>query len=175
MIQAKFYYQDVLPNSGAKLDIAIHSGVDFLGLVKDTDFYDLKFGKNGQQIHKRLFRPSAMPKDGESEAEALTRSIDTNLRHVVKMLLLVKGDEFLATFEAADYDDFMSKASAALNEHKGFKVNLKVIPDNKSQKYPELGYFPNYVEAFVEGQEPTLKYSKSEEEKIQSYLANKEE
>jgi hypothetical protein len=170
-IQAKFYYTDVLPNSGARLEVGIHEGAEFQGLVKDTDFHEIKFTKDGKAITKRLRRPTAIPKDGESDADALTRSIDANLRHVVKLLLLTEGDKFLDTFEAPDYDAFMAKAVEVLNKHRGFKVNLKVTPDYKESKYAELGYFTDYIEKYEEGKEPTLRFSKKEEERIVIHMS----
>jgi hypothetical protein len=170
MIQAKIYFSDVLPGTSSRLTPGVHSAVDFLGLVKDGEAYDLRFGLEGRGVHKRLFRPAGnFPNPDETVEQALTREIDNNLVHITRMLYLIKGEEFVASFEAEDYDSFVAKAAEELNAHKGFKVNLKVLPGWKEPKYTELGRFKrdtSYVEAWVEGQEPTLQLTEKEMERI---------
>lgn len=168
MIQAKFYFEET-PGRSGKLEVGVHSGVQFLGLVKSEDYYDIRFGSKGSFIHKRLFRPTGSnPQDGETVAEAITREIDRNLKHVVRMMDIVLGDEVVSGFEAPDYDSFMAKAAEALNANKGYLVNLKVIPD-RNNKWPDLGYYPSYVEKHVPGEEPSLKFSAKELERLEQY------
>lgn len=103
----------------------------------------------------------------------MDREISRNLGHVVQVMEAVLGKEIVDTFEASDYKGFLASASAMLNPKKGFKINLKVIPDRKEQKYPDLPAYGTYVEQHVEGVPTKLKYSKKELEAIEVMEKNR--
>ena len=170
MYQASMFFENSLPTGGSKIPVGIHKGVMFMGLVKGEGFYDLKFQNSaGQDIHKRLFNPDgSKPKEGESPAEAIQRQTGNNLKHVVHLLRVIYGDDAISKIEAPTYEDFMKKAINLTNSQKGFLVNLKVTLD-RTNKYSDLGFFPaSYMEAFVEGQESQLRFSKKEQEALDS-------
>lgn len=85
----------------------------------------------------------------------------------------VLGKEVVDSFEATDYKAFIASASAMLNPKKGSKVNLKVVPDRKEAKYPDLPAYGTYVEQHVEGVPTKLKYSKKELEAIETMERNR--
>lgn len=170
MIQSKLYFEDTLPTGGSKIPIGIHEGVMFMGVVKDAGFCDINFqNSQGQVIHKRLFTPDgSKPKEGESAAEAVERQTGNNLKHVVHLLRIIYGDDSAAQVEAPTYDKFMDKVISLVNPKKGFLVNLKVTPD-RTGKYSDLGFFPtSYLEAFVEGTPTQLRFTKREQETLNS-------
>jgi len=170
MIQAKLYFENTLSTGGSKIPVGIHKGVMFMGLVKDTGFCDINFQNSaGQVIHKRLFTPDgSKPKEGESAADAIERQTGNNIKHVVHLLREIYGDESVSQLEAPTYDKFIDKALVLLNPKKGFLVNLKVTLD-RTGKYSDLGFFPtSYLEAFVEGKESQLRFSKREQEALDS-------
>lgn len=120
----------------------------------------------GRSIHKRLFVPNgAFQLEGETIQQAYDRERDRNLAQVVKLLREFVG-EAVGELQAEDYRSFMSKAIVMLAPYKGQKVNLKVVPDNKEKRYPDL---PNreYVEKHVPGTPSKLWLSKREVEEIQ--------
>lgn len=170
MIQASMYFEKSLPTGGSVIPVGINKGVMFMGLVKGEGFYDLTFqNKEGQTIHKRLFNPDgSRPKEGESPAEAIERQTGNNIKHVVHLLRVIYGDDAISKIEAPTYEDFMKKTITLTNPKKGFLVNLKVTLD-RTNKYSDLGFFPSsYMEAFVEGQESQLRFSKKEQEALDS-------
>jgi hypothetical protein len=85
----------------------------------------------------------------------------------------VLGKDVVDSFEASDYKSFIALASAMLNPKKGAKVHLKVVPDRKEQKYPDLPSYGTYVEMFIEGVATKLKYSKKELEAIELMERNR--
>jgi hypothetical protein len=176
MIQAKMFFEDTLPTGGSKIPVGIHTGVMFMGLVKADGHCDINFqNASGQVIHKRLFVPDGgKPKEGESAADAIERQTGNNIKHVVHLLREIYGDEAVAQLEAPTYDKFIDKALVLLNPKKGFLVNLKVTPD-RTGKYSDLGFFPtSYVEAFVEGKECQLRFTKKEQEALDLNAGKKE-
>lgn len=170
MIQAKLYFENTLSTGGSKIPVGIHQGVMFMGLVKDDGFIDINFQNSaGQVIHKRLFTPDGQrPKEGESAADAIERQTGNNIKHVVHLLREMYGDDAVSQLEAPTYDKFIDKALTLVNPKKGFLVNLKVTLD-RSGKYSDLGFFPtSYMEAFVEGKECQLRFTKREQEALDS-------
>lgn len=174
MIQAKMLFNEAPgAGSGSKIPVGIQSGVSFNGLVRDQEWWDIKFSKDGQQLHKRLFDPTGSYQfDDETPEQALEREMEANLRHAANLAHVIVGEK-ASEIEAPDYHAFMKAIADAVNPHKGFLVNLKVIPDRKL-KYPDLGKYPNYLERHQEGVESKLKYSKKELELLQKYQEEKD-
>lgn len=169
MIKANRLMEDT--GEGAKIPVGIHGDVNFLGLKKDTTWWDILFVKPAtrQTIHKRLFQPTGeYTYENETPEEAYNREVDNNLKHVVHLLREFLGDESTSQLEAPDYEAFVEMAADYLDQFIGEQVWLKVIPDRKG-KYPDLGRYPNYVERFVEGMETTLKFTKKEGEAVAKY------
>ena len=70
--------------------------------------------------------------------------------------------EIVDTFSANTFEDFAKRGVELLNEHKNStKVNLKLIPD-ADLEYSTFPNFPSYIEKYVEGEEPKLKFSQWE-------------
>lgn len=169
MIKANRLMEDT--GEGLKIPVGIHGDVNFLGLKKDSTWWDILFVRPStrQTIHKRLFQPRGeFVNPDETPQEALEREMDTNLKHVVHLLREFLGDENTAQLEAPDYDSFMEMSADYLNQFIGEQVWLKVIPDKKG-KYPDLGRYPNYVERYVDGVECKLKFTKKELEAVEKY------
>jgi hypothetical protein len=74
--------------------------------------------------------------------------------------------EIVEAFSAVDYKSFVSSAAALLNQQKGTPVNLKVVPDYKEQKYPDLPKYGTYVEKYKDGVPTNLTFSKKELEAV---------
>lgn len=167
MIQASIIFEKELQNSGAKLSIGPHEKVTFYGLVKNGDYFDLSFGKDGQSIHKRLFKPTgAQPLEGETPSQALAREQLRNIRLVTHALSQIVEEEVFLAFTGKDYEDFMNKASILLTSYKGSFVNLLVVPNYKDPKYSDLPSYPGFIERWVEGVPTRLKLSDKDAKKL---------
>lgn len=172
-IQTELFFEEKLGGGGTKIPVGIHTGVKFEGIEKDQKWFDIKYSNaDGRTIHKRLFC-EANPKDGETLETAITRRNTNNIRHVVKLLRIFLGDEVAITVTAPDHDAYILYAAALLAPFKGQLVNLKVTLD-RDGKYPELGYSSDYVERHIPGVATTLKFTNSEQAKIDAGPVSKE-
>ncbi len=168
MIKANRLMED---GEGLKIPVGIHDDVNFLGLKKESNWWDILFVRPStrQTIHKRLFQPTGeYVYEEETPEMALEREIDTNLKHVVHLLREFLGDDNTSQLEAPDYDTFMDMAADYLAQFIGERVWLKVIPDRKG-KYPDLGKYPNYVERYAPGVGTKLKFTKKESEAVAKF------
>lgn len=164
MIQARLYFQEG-SSTGSQFPAGIHSAVEFTGMVRNQDWWELTYAKNGYTISKYLFAPKGkFTYDDETPEDAFLREMNANIDHVVHILRIVLGDEKAAMVEDETYDGFMEKSATILSDYKGALVNLKVGVNKKKPEYTELSKYPSYVERFVEGREPKLKFSKREQE-----------
>jgi hypothetical protein len=111
--------------------------------------------------------------EGESISDAKSREESRNIGHIVQVMMAVLDPTVIEAFEAADYKSFVTGASLLLNSQKGTKVNLKVVPDRKEQKYPDVPSYGTYVERHVVGIPTSLKFSKKENEAISLMEANR--
>lgn len=171
-LQARMFISDDSgQGGGSKIPVGIHQGtVVFNGLTTDTGWTDINFAMttNGKVLHKRLFEPTgSSPMDGETIQEAYDREVKRNLRHIADLIGALLGNEVLSTFEAPTYKEFVAKAQALLQGVKGVAVNLKVVPDGKEGKYPDVPRYGLYVERYTPGSETRLKFSNKEIEAIQ--------
>lgn len=177
LYQASLLFDD-LSKGGTKLGVGIHSAVEVVGIEKGENYVDINFSKDGKVMNKRLWEATGnyprKDKDGkvlETQAQAIEREEKLNLSNIAKLMTIFLSKETVETFKASFkgdivYDDFVTKAIVLLKPKLGTKkVNLKVIYDSDGV-YPTLGNFPSgdsaYLEEHVEGQEPTLTYSKYE-------------
>lgn len=154
-----------------KLPYGIHTEVSVKSVSrKETPnknkFVEILFEKDGATIQKTLWTPKGdyplKNSDGvliETKEEATLRESKENLRHIAKLLGIFLPPEKLESFPNLNYENFIDKAITTLTPILNTKkVNLKVIYDSDGV-YTELGRFPDYVELYQEGVEPTLKYS----------------
>lgn len=163
MLQAKLFVDEGGSSGGVKIPVGIHSGAEFLGITTETTWSDINYGYEGRSIHKRLFKPTGgRPKEGETIQQALDRETARNLGQLVQVMEVFLGKDVVDNFEATDYNSFIASASVMLNAKKGTKVHLKVVPDWKEQKYPDLPTYGTYVEILTEGKPTTLEFSKDE-------------
>lgn len=177
MIQANLFLDTPQYSGGSKIPVGIHQGCIWSGMTVESDYLDLNFSnKEGQQIHRRLSKPTgASPKENETPVEALEREITLNIQHVVKMMQILLDPAVVNDFKAETYTEFVKNAAVLLNEKKGELVNLKVTADYKNPVYPSLSYFPRYVEKYQEGVPTRLKFSKQEEEQAAKHRELKEQ
>jgi hypothetical protein len=161
---------------GIKIPVGVHEGVTFSGVTKEKTWYDISFhNSDGRSIYKRLFEPSGSnPKEGETVTEAIQREQERNARILTEVMYAVLDKEIVDNFSAPTYQAFVDGAVFYLNPKKGASVNLKVIPDYKEKKYPELP-LRNFVEAHVTGQAPSLKMSKKELDDVEKMMKKREE
>lgn len=177
MLQAKLFHDDPQTGGGGiKVPVGIHEGtVVFSGLSTDVSWTDINFTSNdGRVIHKRLFLPTGSRLlEGETIQDALDREVKQNLQHLVQVMTALLGKEVVDNFEAADYRSFVAQASAQLNPLKNTAVNLKVVPDYKEQKYPDLPRYGTYLEKHQPGVATSLKYSTKELEAVATMEKNR--
>lgn len=167
MYQAELIFdQELTPKAGAKIPVGIHSNCSVVkieeGKTDKNSFVDIIFESDGRQLNKRLWKPKGQyPEPGESVADAIIREEKLNLTHLIKLLHIFLGRDSLKGI-SGDYDSMVTKISKQLSSVLSTKtVNLKVIYDSKGQ-YSDLGKYCDYVEEYVEGQEPTLKFTEYE-------------
>lgn len=170
MIQAKLYFEKDLPSGGSSIPAGIHDkgDVEFLGLTKHDNYWELRFGnKAGQFLNKRLFEPNAnYMNEGESPSDALQRSVDKNVRIVVDVLRVFLG-EAAGNLEAEDYDSFMELAAKELEEWQGVAVCLKVMPDKRNDKmYSKIPDY-KFIDSYMSGFPTSLYLTKKEKEKLE--------
>lgn len=171
MIDAELIFDNELsPKNGQKIPFGIHAKCKVTSITsKPGEYVDINFeDANGRYHNKRLYQPNGkyprqIEVDGvkrdETAAEALQRDQTQKAAHITKLLHLFLGKEALKKFRA-EYDEFIEKAIKALtpNVLATKYVNLKLIYDSTGV-YSEFGNFADYIEEYVEGQEPTLSYS----------------
>ncbi len=172
--QASIIFKEDLSSGGHKIPVGIHANCTLESVEKGETFYDINFkDSEGHTHNKRLWQPKgAFPrkdKDGniiETPQDALAREERENMRHFIKLLYIFLGEDGLATVSGNSYNEFMEKAAALLNQKANTKkLNLKLIYDSTGvySEFPKtLGFGSDYMEEYVEGQEPTLTFSKWE-------------
>ena len=173
MYEAKLFAAELAAEnkgSGVKIPVGIHSdgSVVFNGITTETTWYDINFSnKSGKTIHKRLFTPTgASPLENETIQDAKTREESRNIGYIVQLMTELLSPEIVEAFSAVDYKSFVTSAAALLNQQKGTQVNLKVVPDYKEQKYPDLPKYGTYVEKHKVGIPTKLTFSKKELEAV---------
>lgn len=170
------FEQELTPKKGNKIPFGIHTACKVTGVEVTPEYIDLNFeDSEGRYNNKRLWAPKGnYPRDikqpdgtmhTETEAEAKTREEKSAITHIVKLLHIFLGEEKLAKISGSTYQEFMENAAKALTPAilSSKLVNLKLIYDAEGV-YAVFGNYPDYVEEYVEGQAPKLKYSKWEED-----------
>jgi hypothetical protein len=161
---------EALGNSGGtKISVGIYNGgVFFQGISQESGWIDINFSSSqGKVLHKRLFTPTgSSPLVGESLTDALLREQKRNLGVLVHVMSALLPKEVVDSFEAPTYDAFVKQASSLLGAQRGAEINLKVVPDNKEGKYPDIPSYPGFMEKHISGVQTSLKYSKKELERI---------
>lgn len=174
-----FNLDDLLADSGkgTKIPCGIHTDVSVSSISrkktpKGNEFIEIVFSKGDASIQKALWEPKGSYLEKEETTEqALAREARLNLSHIAKLLKLYLTPEQLANFPNLGYHNFMDKAIAILTPLLPTKkVNLKVIYD-KEGVYTDLGKYPDYMELYQEGVEPTLAFTDFE---IQNRTTSKE-
>ena len=178
--QAKLFAAEIAADNqggGIKIPVGLHTdgSVMFNGLTTESTWTDINYAnQGGRSLHKRLFTPTgASPLEGESITDAKSREESRNIGHIVQVMVAVLDPAVVDAFEAGDYKSFVAGASLLLNDKKGTKVNLKVIPDRKEQKYPDVPSYGTYVERHIPGGVSSLKFSKKELEAISLMESNR--
>lgn len=169
--QASIIFENELqPKQGLKITQGIHSNCEVTSLEKGENFVDINFKDSENRTHnKRLWEPTGNyprkdSKTGveETKQQAIEREEVSNMAHIVKVLHIFLGEDQLGKVGGSSYEEFVDSAIKAATPKLGSKkVNLKLIYDQDG-KYSVFGNFPDYIEEYVPGQEPTLKFSKWE-------------
>lgn len=160
-----FDIDDLLKGEGGKyLGYGIHTNVAVTTVErgkspKGNVFVKIEFSKDGSKISKTLWQPKGeYPQDGETSEDAKLREERENLRIIAALLKIFLSPEEKESFPKLEYDKFIDKAIAVLTPKLKYKtVNIKVVYDSKGE-YTELSRY-DAIEAYVEGEEPTIKFS----------------
>lgn len=151
-----------LGGSGRKFPVGVHSKCKVVSVEKGDNFIDFNYeSEDGDLYHnKRVWFPSVdklYPRDGETVAQAFDRDVNERLAHIVKHLRIFLSPEEIEKFQAPDFESFAEKAALVLNDRvlSSKYVNLSLIYDSDGE-YSTFGRYPNYIEEYVEGKEPTI-------------------
>lgn len=151
-----------------KLGVGIHKNCKFEGVEIGDNYLDIFVANDeGESQNKRIWFPDENKiyvRDGEEFEEAVERDTIDRLDHIVSLVEVLHGQEVAENLEAKTFLEFCEKTKTLCNGVIGTRVNVKLIYD-KAGDYSEFPYFPPYLERYVEGQEPTLKFTKYELEK----------
>lgn len=162
------FAKDINENQGTGnkyMGVKIHTNVSVTSIEVQDKWLDINYeNAQGETQRKRVFFPDInriTPEDGETIVDALARRERDEFTHLVKHMRIFMTPEEINTFVAPDLRTAAVKVQAILTPRLGTKkVNLKVVLD-KNNEYSEVPKqsFSNYIEEYVEGQEPTLKFS----------------
>lgn len=151
---------------GSKIPFGIHTNCKVVSIVEGDRFFDINFeDADGATHNKRLWNPEGkFPREVEKEGikvketveEAKHREEMANHDHFKKLMSIFLPEEKV---NSNSYMEQMRKLMNLLNPVLDTKrVNLKLVYDSEGM-YSEFPRFPNYVEEYVEGTEPKLKFS----------------
>lgn len=148
---------------GSKIKVGIHTACKLASVVVGDNFVDFNYESAEGSVHnKRVWFPELSKvyvRENETDQQALERSRKEALAHIVKHMHIFLDKETVDTFSAPDFKSFVLNASRLLEEHKdSSKINLKLIPDSKLE-YSTFGRYPDYIEEYEEGKEPTLQFT----------------
>ena len=179
--QASLIFENELqPKQGTKIPYGIHTNCEVVSVERGDRFVDINFKDSENRIHnKRLWDANGnyprTDKNGvtETKQEALEREERTNLSHLLLLMYIFNGREAITNLPKLDYNDMVDRIIKEITPKlKTKKVNLKLIYDSEN-KYAEFPRFPGevnkegkivggYVEEYIEGEAPTLTFSKWE-------------
>jgi hypothetical protein len=161
-----------LKGSVQKIPVGIHT-VKFAGITFNGSYVDINFEDNeGRRLHKRLFDPFNVDSVSVgSVQEKIDENVKRNLTLLVTILRTVASDDVARGLDFPSYDEFIKGVSTILDEYRGTLVNIKVVPDWRERRYPELAKY-GFIEKYQEGVEPTLKFSEKQVQEIAEYEAN---
>ncbi len=153
---------------GKKLPIAIHSKINLQDIVIEETYVDLIFEDKatGQSIHKRLFVPDVSkikePRKGYTVQETLQLRTEEAGYHLVDLVTKMISEDAVENLTGSDLKELARSTKTLVMPVKDTAfLNLKVI-STEDGKYADISNFPGYLERFVEGQEPKLKFSPKE-------------
>lgn len=157
--------------SGSRIPAGIHTNVTITGLELGPNYVDIFLeDSEGREQKDRQFFPDKdrlnVP-SGQTLEQAFTKEVQDRVDKLVQYMQVFMSDDELAAISTQmsavgidrGFEVLAKKAVEILPSRlHSAKVNIKLIPD-KDLKWPEFPRYPLYVEKFVEGQEPTLKYT----------------
>jgi len=164
---------------GSKIPVGIHSKITVSSVEVGVDFIDFNYldESSNRVNNKRVWFPkldTIKPKvdkttglPAETLAEAFERISKNRFNHIIKHMKIFLPVEVIDAFNPPDVPTAAMRAAAMFTPAVlgAKKVNLKVIVDPKSG-YTTFGNFTDYIEEYVEGQAPTLEFSKEERKNI---------
>lgn len=184
------FRNELEPKKGTKIPFGIHSKCDLVSVeLKAGKYVDINFADSEGRFHnKRLWYPNGKyPQDikqadgsvtQETAEEAKNREAKSHLTHVGKVMDIVLSaevtdkviDKYIKSVEdyGTQYEAVVAEAIKLMNAKLPAKVNLKLIYDAEGA-FSVFRNFPDYVEKYVDGQAPTLTYSKWEKENRCTY------
>lgn len=162
------------PKAG-NIPVGIHAGVEFSSVVKQDTWLDVivTVPTTKNTLRKRLFYPSGKVFDNETPQEAREREETRFLGYLFGILsLFISEEEYGKLVASPTFDKAVEYVLKQLVPHYGKKLNIKVVP-TKTLEFSELPSYVGALEAHVEGEEPTLMFSKPEQALVAKYLAKK--
>lgn len=191
MSQASIDFRNELePKKGSRIPFGIHTKCEVVSVeLKEGEYTDINFADSEGRFHnKRLWHPNGKypqeikQADGrvveETPEQAKNREAKSRLTHIGKVMDIVLGpevtdkviDKYIKSLDdyASEYENVISEAIKLMKAKLPSKVNLKLIYDSEGA-FSVFGNFPDYVEKYVEGQSPTLTFSKWEKENRCTY------
>lgn len=153
---------------GKKLPIGIHEGVTLEPATMGDNYFDIHVSNEAGEVqNKRIWFPDENKiyvKQDETFEEAVKRDTLDRLEHLVSLVEVAWDKEVAEGIQAGSFKEFCEIVLELVNKKEGMKINVKLIYD-KAGDYSEFPYFTPYLEKHVEGQKPTLRFSKYELEK----------
>jgi hypothetical protein len=152
----------------SKIPAGIHSNVKITKIDIGPNYIDFLFeDQEGRVDNDRHFFPDkdrVNPRDNQTAEEAFQAEVKDRVERLTQYPQIYFEKEELSKLSqgVGSFEALAKRVQDALTPKLATQtVNIKTIP-NKDLKYPEFPRYPLYVEKYVEGQEPTLKYSKWE-------------
>ena len=160
----------------------IHEDVKMTSVTIDksksgADFMEFRFDReDGAYAVQRVWAPSLdnlRVNEGETEADAAQREVNSRLQHIQHML-----DTYLpsnqSTIVAASYQEFCDQAKRRLEPVvKDVNLRIKLLMDAEGQ-YVQFPRFTPYIEKQVEGQSSKLFITEWEKDKRMTKAAVKD-
>jgi len=153
----------------SKIPVGIHSNCSVTSVEVGDRYIDFNYKDSIGRVHnKRVWFPDIKNlylNDGETTLQALERADKEAFAHMVKHMHIFLPVDTVNTFSAPDLRTAAMRVQSLLSPQvlESKKVNLKLIYD-KDGNWSVFGNYPNYIEEFVEGEEPKLQYDKWETE-----------
>jgi hypothetical protein len=168
MFNAKSNSEYLPTNSaGKKIPVGIHAKCKVTDINIGENFIDFVYADSESRVHnKRVWFPDPtkppMPKADESVSEAIHRDAQERAAHITAHLKSMANNDEWMSISAPTFRDYAMMAKRYLDTVKDTAyINLKLVLD-KDLEWSEFPRYPNYIEKYIDGEAPTLKFSEWE-------------